>query len=79
MLQIIGKLVFELPTPNRRSASPITQGIPSLDHEFRDDTVEKDTLKETTACMTHKILDCLGRLGWVQTKMHVTQGGMDGS
>jgi hypothetical protein len=79
MPEVVRKLILKLVPPNRRSTSAIAQRITSLDHEFSNDPVEDDALKETTPGVADKVLDCFGCLLREQTHVDVSHGGMQRS
>jgi hypothetical protein len=79
MLEIVRKFILKLVPPNRRPTGAIAQRVTSLDHEFSNDTVENDALKETTPSVANKVLDCLGRLLREQAHVDVSHGRMQRS
>ncbi|KAG5221325.1 hypothetical protein IMY05_C4432000400 [Salix suchowensis] len=68
----------ETPYPNRGPSCTITERIPSLNHELRNDTMEDDTLKVTAASVANKVLHRFRCLRGKQAKMNVSDGSVDG-
>jgi hypothetical protein len=77
MFEIIGKFIFKLFTPNRRTTSTVSEWISSLYHEFGYDAMEYNAFEVSATCMTDEVLDSLGCLLREQSHMYITKGGMN--
>jgi hypothetical protein len=58
------KLVFKVSTPTTFSASTISKGITSLQHEFLDDSVKDYVVVITIVDVRDKVFDRLGCSIW---------------
>jgi hypothetical protein len=77
MPQLVRKLVFKLAAPNRCPARSVTERVSGLNHKFRNHAMEDNPLKETTARVPNKILNCLWRLCGEKPHVHVAHRGVD--
>jgi hypothetical protein len=79
VLQIVAKLVLELFPPDTFAASAISEGVPSLDHEFRDDAVEDHAFEVSASGVTDEVLDSQRRLLQEQPNVDVPKCCVDRS
>ena len=79
VLQIVAKLVLELFPPDTFAASAVSEGVPSLDHEFWDDAVEDHAFKVSASGVTDEVLDGQRRLLREQPNVDVPERRVDRS
>ena len=58
VLQIVTELVFKFFSPDAFASGTVSEGVSSLNHEFRDDTVEDHAFEVSASGVTDKVLDC---------------------
>ena len=69
MLQIVTELIFKLFSPNALAPGTVSEGVPSLDHEFWNDAVEDYAFEVSASSVTDEILD--GQRSLLREQPHV--------
>jgi len=57
VLQLVTELIFKLFSPNALASGTVSEGVPGLDHEFRNDAVEDHAFEVSASSVTDEILD----------------------
>ena len=77
VLQIVAEFVFKLFPPDAFAPGTVSEGVPGLDHEFRNDAVEDHAFEVSASGVADKVLDRQWGLLWEQPEVDVPERRVD--